>query len=183
MENKLKDYNSILPFLPLILESTTLIWPPQVIEALKSLSRGPNHSKVDSGEILFLAITDLRDSLHLSKEKLSVSAADGYSLFFDELMSHVESEKWFREVVPALASLLLRLPDLLEDHYRCTNEVVGRVETGLRLLGSQEAGIVLLSQGEDENKIEIVECYGKLSKCQPWTILQWGDAVLFGNHF
>lgn len=67
-------------------------------------------------------------------------------------MSPDESRKWFVEVVPSLASLLLRLPSLLEDHYRNADNAFGegkdglRVKTGLRLLGSQEAGIVLLSQ-------------------------------------
>ena len=67
------------------LESSTLAWPHQVIEALKSLSQGPSHSRVDSGEVLFLAISDLRNSLSLSPHLLAPSAADGYALFFDEV--------------------------------------------------------------------------------------------------
>ncbi|OVA18990.1 Poly(ADP-ribose) glycohydrolase [Macleaya cordata] len=155
MENH-EDLNSILPFLPLVvLESSSLSWPTQIVEALKSLSRGPDHSRVDSGEVLFLAISDLRDSLGLfsAAERLASSAAQGYALFFDELMSRVESRKWFGEVVPALATLLLQLPSLLEAHYRNADDILGggkegypRVRTGLRLLGPQEAGIVFLSQ-------------------------------------
>lgn len=67
-------------------------------------------------------------------------------------MSPNESRKWFGEVVPALASLLLRFPSLLEDHYKNADNVICegndglRIKTGLRLLGSQEAGTVLLSQ-------------------------------------
>ena len=84
MENR-EDLKSILPYLPLKLESSTLAWPHQVIEALKSLSQGPSHSRVDSGEVLFLAISDLRNSLSLSPHLLAPSAADGYALFFDEV--------------------------------------------------------------------------------------------------
>lgn len=65
-------------------------------------------------------------------------------------MSREESRKWFQEVVPALGILLLRLPSLLEAHYQNADRVLdedgGLVRTGLRLLDSQEPGIVFLSQ-------------------------------------
>ena len=66
-------------------------------------------------------------------------------------MSRAEANKWFGEVLPAMADLLLRLPSMLEAHYNCADSVTcvgGRngLKTGLRLLKSQEAGIVLLSQ-------------------------------------
>ena len=67
-----------------------------------------------------------------------------------QLMAREESRKWFEELVPALANLLLRLPSLLEAHYENADKVIngggGTVTTGLRMLDSQEAGIVLLSQ-------------------------------------
>lgn len=66
-----------------------------------------------------------------------------------QLLPREESRKWFEEVVPALANLLLRLPSLLESHYRNADGFFnGGVEakTGLRILNSQEAGVVLLSQ-------------------------------------
>ncbi|GKE64199.1 poly(ADP-ribose) glycohydrolase 1-like protein isoform X2, partial [Tanacetum coccineum] len=67
------------------------------------------------------------------------------------LMSRAEANKWFGEVLPAMADLLLRLPSMLEAHYKNADSVtcVGArdgLQTGLRLLKSQEAGIVLLSQ-------------------------------------
>ncbi|XP_043711714.1 poly(ADP-ribose) glycohydrolase 1-like isoform X2 [Telopea speciosissima] len=142
---KREELISILPFLPVVLQSSSLLWPSQVVEGLKALSRGPEHSEVDSGEVLFLAISDLRDSLCLS-ESLAVSAAEGYALFFDELMSRVESRKWFSEVLPSLAALLLRLPSLLDIHYQNADNLLGGVKTGLRIIGPQEAGIVFLSQ-------------------------------------
>ncbi|KAJ4949929.1 hypothetical protein NE237_005598 [Protea cynaroides] len=141
-----EDLKSIFPFLPLLLRSSSLFWPSQVVEALKALSRGPEHSRVDSGEVLFLAISDLRDSLGLSSERLAVSAAEGYAIFFDELLSRVESRRWFSKVLPSLASLLLRLPSLLETHYQNADNLLDGVKTGLRIIGPQQAGIVLLSQ-------------------------------------
>ncbi|XBI74881.1 hypothetical protein VPH35_068332 [Triticum aestivum] len=51
---------------------------------------------------------------------------------------------WFADVLPCLARLLLRLPTLLEDHYAGV-----RAALGLRLLGSQGAGIVLFGQEAD----------------------------------
>lgn len=61
-------------------------------------------------------------------------------------MSREESGKWFGEVVPALANLLLRLPTLLQVHYQNADGLFNGLKTGLRLLDSQEAGIVFLSQ-------------------------------------
>ncbi|GFQ04717.1 probable poly(ADP-ribose) glycohydrolase 2 [Phtheirospermum japonicum] len=55
-------------------------------------------------------------------------------------MNKDESKKWFGEVVPRLADLVLRLPALLEAHYKNAGE------TGLRLLKRQQPGIVVLSQ-------------------------------------
>ncbi|CAH9101908.1 unnamed protein product [Cuscuta europaea] len=141
------DLKSILPYLPLLLRSSSLFWPPPVVDALKELSRGPRHSNVDTGEVLFIAISDIRNSLCLSESSLAESTSDGYSIFFDDLISREEASKWFEDVVPGLASLLLRFPSLLEDHYeKADGGVVGGVHTGLRLLESQEPGVVLLSQ-------------------------------------
>ncbi|KAK1318907.1 Poly(ADP-ribose) glycohydrolase 1 [Acorus calamus] len=83
---------------------------------------------------------------------LAFNAAGGYTLLFDDLMSSVASREFFGDTVPALANLLLRLPTLLEWHYLESDRVFGDVgegaviRTGLRILQSQEAGIVFLSQ-------------------------------------
>ncbi|GJV57771.1 poly(ADP-ribose) glycohydrolase 1-like protein isoform X1 [Tanacetum coccineum] len=134
MENR-EDLDLIIGFLPVVLGSSSLFWPSQVVEALKALSKGPDHSKVDSGEILFLAISDIRQSLKLS----------------DDLMPREEANKWFEEVLPAMADLLLRFPSMLEAHYKNVDSVTcvaarDGLQMGLHLLKSQEAGIVLLSQ-------------------------------------
>ncbi|KAE9606491.1 putative poly(ADP-ribose) glycohydrolase [Lupinus albus] len=146
---KREDLRSILPYLPLVMRSSTLFWPSQIVEAFKELSIGPLHSHVDSGQLFFLAISDLRNSFS-SSFPLSSSVSLGYELFFDELMSREESRKWFEEVVPALGNLLLRLPSLLEAHYGNADMVIGgggnTVTTGLCLLDSQQAGTVFLSQ-------------------------------------
>lgn len=73
---------------------------------------------------------------------------------FEQLMSRADAAKWFGEVVPALSKLLLRLPSLLETHYRNADNGLfsstcgggEEIKTGLRLLESQEPGIVFLSQ-------------------------------------
>lgn len=177
---KREDLRSFLPYLPVVMRSSTLFWPSHVVEALKELARGPLHSHVDSGHILFTAIEDIRNSLSLSSNSLAPSTSLGYSLFFDEVITHFplnfqfwivgyskvgilglcgvvlfqlmtreESRKWFEEVVPALGSLLLRLPSLLEAHYENADKVLNvgaMIGTGLRMLDSQEAGIVFLSR-------------------------------------
>ncbi|KAM5548321.1 hypothetical protein ABKV19_002332 [Rosa sericea] len=140
-----EDLKSILAFLPVVARSWNLFWPSQVVETLKDLARGPQHSGVNSGEVLFAAISDLRRSLSLSSSfhPLTPCAADGYALFFDEIMPREESGKWFGEVVPALANLLLRLPSLLQVHYQNADN---GLNTALRLLDSQQPGLVFLSQ-------------------------------------
>lgn len=84
MENR-EDVKSILPFLPVRLRSFSLFWPPAVVEALKALSQGPNYSNVNSGHVLFLAISDIRNSLSLPDSSISSSASDGFSLLFDDV--------------------------------------------------------------------------------------------------
>lgn len=67
-----------------------------------------------------------------------------------QLIRGEDAKRWFDEIIPALARLLLQLPSLLETHFRSADGVVGGVETGLRLLEPQQAGIVFLSQVFDE---------------------------------
>ncbi|GER27934.1 poly(ADP-ribose) glycohydrolase [Striga asiatica] len=138
-----EDFRSILPFLPVIIRSDAAHWPPPVEEALRYLSRGTSQSNVNSGQLFALAIADLRNSLGVST--LHPSASLGLSLFFDTLMSKDESETWFRDVIPRLADLLLKLPALLEAHYQ-NAAVTNGMETGLKLLEAQQPGIVILSQ-------------------------------------
>ncbi|KAK4354846.1 hypothetical protein RND71_027040 [Anisodus tanguticus] len=146
MENR-EDLKSILPLLPLSLRSSSLFWPQPVVEAFKALSKGPHHSNVNSGEVLFIAISDIRNSLNLPDFSIDTSASHGFALFFDDLLPRAEAAKWFEEVVPQLANLLLKLPSLIETHYEnADNGVLEGVKTGLRLLESLEAGIVFLSQ-------------------------------------
>lgn len=79
MENR-EDLKSILPFLPIILRSSSVFWPTPILEALKALSKGPDHSNVDSGRLLGLAISDLTQSLAFSDYTFQ-----GYCLFFDDV--------------------------------------------------------------------------------------------------
>lgn len=70
--------------------------------------------------------------------------------FLLQLMSREDAEEWFKEVIPFLANLLLRLPKLLEDHwkhaYGYSHSRKRRVKTGLRILEWQQAGMVILSR-------------------------------------
>ncbi|XP_031391429.1 poly(ADP-ribose) glycohydrolase 1-like isoform X2 [Punica granatum] len=150
MEDR-EDVRSIIPFLPLVLRSSTLSWPSAAAEeALEALSKGPELSHVDSGQLMAVAISDIRNSVGLSSGPFARFAAEGYALFFDELMPRNDSDRWFREILPSLATLLLKLPSLLETHWKKADSFFdvkrGRVVTGLRLLEQQEAGIVVLSQ-------------------------------------
>lgn len=63
-----------------------------------------------------------------------------------QFLSRAEAAKWFGEVVPLMANLLLRFPALLESHYQYADLIMVGVDTGLRLLEPQQPGIVFLSQ-------------------------------------
>ena len=78
------DLKSILAYLPVLVRSTNLFWPSKVVEALKEMAQGPDHSRVNSGEVLFVAIRDMRSSLSLL-QPLAPFASEGYALFFDEV--------------------------------------------------------------------------------------------------
>ncbi|XP_010522257.1 PREDICTED: probable poly(ADP-ribose) glycohydrolase 2 isoform X2 [Tarenaya hassleriana] len=143
---KREDLMSILPYLPLGIQSSSLSWPfPHVVEVLEAMSKGPSHSRLDSGEALSDAISAMRQALSLTTP-VSPSALQGYALFFDERMSREESNSWFDNTIPAMACLLLRFPSLLELHYLNSDNLIDGTQTGLRLLRPQEAGIVFLSQ-------------------------------------
>ncbi|XP_044465083.1 poly(ADP-ribose) glycohydrolase 1-like isoform X5 [Mangifera indica] len=81
--DKRQDLKSILPYLPLLVRESTLFWPSKVVEALKSMAKGPEHSRVNSGEMLSVAICDIRSSVSLL-EPLAPFALNGYALFFDD---------------------------------------------------------------------------------------------------
>ncbi|CAJ1926519.1 unnamed protein product [Sphenostylis stenocarpa] len=135
-----------LPYLPQGIRSLSPSWPSRVLKILTELGSG----RVNSGHHLSLAIANLRDALNLSSKSVAPTAFDGYARFFDQVMSRDQSSKWFQEVLPALGNLLLRFPSLLETHFRNSDmDVHGDgtvVTTALRLLDSQQPGIVFLSQ-------------------------------------
>ncbi|CAH8320107.1 unnamed protein product [Eruca vesicaria subsp. sativa] len=143
---KREDLRSLLEYLPLVVQSSSLVWPPSLKKELQTMSTGPSESMVNSGEALALRITSMRKSFSLNASDLAPYASQGYALFFDEKISRQESAKFFGEVVPALCGLLIKLPSLLEMHYHKADYVLDGVTSGLRLLGPQEAGIVFLSQ-------------------------------------
>ncbi len=77
-----EELKSILGYLPVVARSQSLFWPSQAVETLKDLGKG----RVNSGEVLFTAISDLRRSLSAtSSHPLTAGAADGYALFFDDV--------------------------------------------------------------------------------------------------
>ncbi|XP_078166034.1 poly(ADP-ribose) glycohydrolase 1-like isoform X2 [Carex rostrata] len=147
----LSGIRSILPFLPISLSSTPssphLTWPEEAERSLCDLTKGPTVSHVDSGSKFFDFIDNVRNELDFSSQPpLAYATSNGLSFFFDQHLSRDEAKVWFDEVVPSLAALLLRLPSLLEAHYCKSNKLVAIDKFKLRLLGSQEAGIVILNR-------------------------------------
>lgn len=78
-----EDAASMLPYLPLELRSSKLSWPSATVEALEAMSRGPAHSRVESGKVLAMAVSHMRDA---SEPILAPFAPEGYALFFDEVL-------------------------------------------------------------------------------------------------
>lgn len=82
---KREDLETILPYLPLKIQDSSLSWPsPHLVEVLEAMAKGPSHSHVDSGQTLSDSISVMRRALSLTSY-LSSSALQGYTLFFDEV--------------------------------------------------------------------------------------------------
>ncbi|KAL6571531.1 hypothetical protein OROHE_003174 [Orobanche hederae] len=141
-----------LPYLPPLIKcpsSFSLSWPSEAENLLR---------EIRDGECVFESVMELVDFICLLRRALSFSpapisrhAASGIQYFFCQIMSRREYSKWRDEVFPKLANLLLKLPSLLEEHYRnATNmDIHGEgvmVTTVLRILESQQKGVVCLSQ-------------------------------------
>ncbi|KAL9342824.1 hypothetical protein Peur_063255 [Populus x canadensis] len=150
MENR-EDLKSMLPFCLYYLAHQVCFGHPKWL----------NHSKPSQKDLFTAKLTQVNCfSMPFPKsEILLLSLLCNLSLLLPmevmlssltrssmQLISRAEASKWFEEVVPALANLLLRLPSLLESHYQDADYFFNGVRTGLRLLGSQEAGIVFLGQ-------------------------------------
>uniref|UniRef100_A0A0D3C3E6 Uncharacterized protein n=1 Tax=Brassica oleracea var. oleracea TaxID=109376 RepID=A0A0D3C3E6_BRAOL len=124
---KREDFRSMLQYLPLVFQSSSLVWPPSLEQELQTMSTGPSESMVISGEALALRITSMRRSLSLNVSYHAPYASQGYALFFDEKISREESAKFFGEVVPALCGLVIQMPSLLEMHYQKADYVLDGV--------------------------------------------------------
>ncbi|KAJ0093021.1 hypothetical protein Patl1_27107 [Pistacia atlantica] len=134
------------------------------------MSKGPKNSRVNSREVLSVAICDIKSLLSLF-ESLAPFSLNDYTLFFDDVvLSLLKKDQNFsfgfvlnsirrfyaayilggtnKVVLPALASFLLQLPSLLEIHYQNADDLLGKygIKKRLSILGPQEAGIVFLSQ-------------------------------------
>ncbi|CAN7104275.1 unnamed protein product [Brassica rapa subsp. narinosa] len=141
-----EDLETILAYLPLVIQDSSLSWPSShLVEVLEALTKGPSHSRVDSGQTLSDTISDMRQSLSLTSH-LSYSALQDYALFFDERTSYTDSSEKRQEKSPVWIEFLTRFPSLLELHYLNSENIINGVETGLRVLGSNKAGIVFHSQ-------------------------------------
>ncbi|KAJ0035461.1 hypothetical protein Pint_26421 [Pistacia integerrima] len=120
------------------------------------MSKGPENSRVNSGEALSVAICDINSLLCLF-ESLAPFALNGYTLFFDdfgfkESFKNIQLMAYIlgginKVVLLALASFLLQLPSLLEIHCQNADDFLGKygIKKRLSILGPQEAGIVFLS--------------------------------------
>lgn len=91
---KREDLRSMLQYLPLVVQSSSLVWPPSLEQELQTMSTGPSESMLNSGEALALRITSMRRSLSLNVSDLAPCASQGYALFFDEVMILLQLS-WF----------------------------------------------------------------------------------------
>lgn len=154
-------------FLPVRKEKSTgaYKWPENVMYALLALAKGPIASEVTNGEALYDCIQDMQRESSLLYTQMSRHTSDGFSLFFDDLMSHADAQRFFKSVLPAIAELALRFPVLLGTQQEALVKFFSpNVETTvkptpaqncqgslrpdmvMKLLHTQQPGIVVLSQ-------------------------------------
>lgn len=82
---KREDLRSMLQYLPLVVQSSSIAWPPSLEQELQTMFTGPGESMVNSGEALALRITSMREALSLNVSDLAPYALQGCALFFDEV--------------------------------------------------------------------------------------------------
>lgn len=116
-------------------------WPAKLGFALKAVACGALSSLLTDGEGLCDAVNDMRDQSGLPP--LHPAASQGLTSFFDDLIPRAHSKYFFGNVLPRMADLAFRLPDLLKDHVDDNSLGNG---TNLRVLIPQEPGIIFLSQ-------------------------------------
>lgn len=103
---KREDLRSMLQYLPLVVQSSSMAWPPSLEQELQTMSAGPSESMVNSGEAFALRITSMRQSISLNASDLAPYASQGYALFFDEVTIVLLS--WFLFVLLDSLFCLLR---------------------------------------------------------------------------
>lgn len=78
---------------------------------------------------------------------LSTDALHGITVYFDDLITRSTAQNFFESVLPSMADLAHRLPDLLNDHFNKSMNCASTFNlVNLRVLKPQQAGLVYLSQ-------------------------------------
>ncbi|CAM6106769.1 unnamed protein product [Calypogeia fissa] len=138
------SYSSIAPYLPLHELEGSLRWMSAAEFALKSVVRGPDTSMVNTAMALYDFIEDIRNE-NGDLKPLSPQVSFGLHRLCNEMD---DAEEFFNSTLPHIAELALELPDLLEHHEREIKRLSDGMTTPmmLRVLSSQESGVVLLHQ-------------------------------------
>eukprot|EP00271_Cylindrocystis_brebissonii_P022072 TRINITY_DN827_c0_g1_i5.p1 TRINITY_DN827_c0_g1~~TRINITY_DN827_c0_g1_i5.p1 ORF type:complete len:690 (+),score=111.14 TRINITY_DN827_c0_g1_i5:52-2121(+) len=139
-------------------DPSACVWPEEVRAKLESISRGPAHSQVGSGEALGDAIEDIRAGLGLSE--VAMGMRQGLIAFFDQGSEEALTQDFFSSTLPAMARLGLRLPTLLleqaqgaaseskggggEKHDKSMSPGGGNM--ALQVLRQQQPGFIIMSQ-------------------------------------
>ncbi|EFJ37347.1 hypothetical protein SELMODRAFT_77537 [Selaginella moellendorffii] len=132
--------------LPLRSSGSSYEWAVGVQRVLADLSRGPAASRVKSGENLFDCILEMRHETGMQDYAMPENASRGLDLFFGKLLPQNLAREFFHTTLPSMAKLALDLPNLLDEHVNKGQLYGFGVEHRLRVLSSQEPGIVMLSQ-------------------------------------
>jgi hypothetical protein len=93
-------------------------FPENVKYSLLALAKGPGASQVENGEALYDCILDMQRESGFTNhhhQHMAPDAADGISLFFDDLLSRSDARKFFHQGLPGIAKLALSLPLLLQN--------------------------------------------------------------------
>ncbi|KAL3679148.1 hypothetical protein R1sor_022104 [Riccia sorocarpa] len=143
------QFSSIAPYLPLQKDPSSgdLHWVKSVEYALKAVSRGPDTSLVRNSQALCDCIVDMRAETGQCKDP-TVHYAKSLGLGLSRLFDGLEgADKFFSFTLPGIAKLAVQLPELLKAHERESKKVSGGSSPlTLRVLSSQEPGMVLLQQ-------------------------------------
>ena len=115
-------------------------WSNGLWRSLHRLSQGPLVSDVHNSDMLAEFISQVAD------QDTNPQTGDGVAYYFDERVDPADKRAFFEKTLPRMASLALRLPELLAEQSEQSTHVVDKFSREINSFGAgDDDGCLLLS--------------------------------------